>query len=81
MEHNITPKQIVKAIDKSLTKRDEFDPQASIAADPVVKYMSKDDIKRLIAKTKKDMEAAAKEMDFATAAKLRDEMFELQKML
>ncbi|MBP5584549.1 MAG: UvrB/UvrC motif-containing protein, partial [Bacteroidales bacterium] len=41
----------------------------------------KDEIKRLIAKTKKDMEAAAKEMDFATAAKLRDEMFELQKML
>ena len=80
-EHNITPKQIVKAIDKSLTKKDDFDPQASIAADPVVKYMSKDEIKRLIAKTKKEMEAAAKEMDFATAAKLRDEMFELQKML
>ena len=79
-EHHITPKQIVKAIDNSL-KRKEEEIKANVAADPVVKYMSKDNIKKLIEKIKKDMEAAAKEMDFVTAAKLRDEMFELQKML
>ena len=70
----------MKAIDNSL-KRKEEEIKANVAADPVVKYMSKDNIKKLIEKIKKDMEAAAKEMDFVTAAKLRDEMFELQKML
>lgn len=80
-EHNITPKPIVKAIDSSLVKKDEQEIKTTIAADPVVKFMSKDEIKKLINKTKKEMEAAAKEMDFTTAAKLRDEMFELQKML
>lgn len=53
----------------------------NVAADPIVKYMSKDGIKDLIAKTKKEMEAAAKDMDFVTAARLRDEMFDLQKLL
>lgn len=80
-EHHITPKQIVKAIDSSLTKKEPTDIQTGIAADPVIRYMSKDEIRKLIASTKKNMENAAKEMDFDTAAKLRDEMFELQKLL
>ena len=80
-EHNITPTQIVKAIDSSLAHKEDSESKATIAADPVVRYMSKDSIRALIAKTKKEMEAAAKEMDFVTAARLRDEMFELQKLL
>lgn len=81
IEHNITPKPIVKSIDSSLVKKEEQEMKTNIAADPIVKYMSKDEIKKLINKTKKEMETAAKEMDFTTAAKLRDEMFDLQKML
>jgi excinuclease ABC subunit B len=45
----------------------------SIAADPVVKYMNKKDLQKLADKTKKEMEKAAKEMEFMDAARLRDE--------
>ncbi len=80
-EHNITPQPIVKNTDSSLKKKDEPEMLTNVAADPIVKFMSKDGIKELIAKTKKEMEAAAKDMDFVTAARLRDEMFDLQKLL
>ena len=52
-----------------------------IAADPIVQYMSKPELQKAIDKTKKDMLAAAKDMDFLMAAKLRDEMFALEKMM
>lgn len=55
--------------------------ETSIAADPIVQYMSKPELKKAIDNTKKQMMVAAKEMDFLTAAKLRDEMFALEKML
>jgi len=54
---------------------------ANIAADPIVQYMSKADLKKAIDKTRKEMLAAAKDMDFLLAAKLRDEMFALEKMM
>jgi excinuclease ABC subunit B len=50
------------------------------AADPVVQYMSKDELQKAISRTKKAMEAAAKEFNFAEAARLRDEMFALEKL-
>lgn len=53
----------------------------SLAADPIVQYMTKPDLKKAIENTKKDMVAAAKDMDFLLAAKLRDEMFALEKMM
>jgi excinuclease ABC subunit B len=53
----------------------------SMAADPIVQYMSKGDLKKAIDNTKKEMLAAAKDMDFLQAAKLRDEMFALEKKL
>lgn len=53
----------------------------TVAADPVVQYMTKSQLNNAIAATKKQMEAAAKEMDFMKAAQLRDEMMELQKIL
>jgi excinuclease ABC subunit B len=53
----------------------------SIAADPIVQYMTKADLKRAIDNTKKEMVAAAKDMDFLLAAKLRDEMFALEKTM
>ena len=53
----------------------------SLAADPIVQYMTKPDLKKSIENTKKEMLAAAKNMDFLLAAKLRDEMFALEKMM
>ncbi len=57
----------------------EPEPTSSIAADPLVQYMSKPQLKQAIEKVRKDMEKAAKDMDFLQAAKLRDEMFALEK--
>jgi excinuclease ABC subunit B len=53
----------------------------TIAADPVVQFMTEEQLANVITKTKKQMEVAAKEMDFMEAARLRDEMFELQKLM
>ena len=50
------------------------------AADPVVQYMSKEELQKAITKTRKAMDAAAKAFDFVEAARLRDEMFALEKM-
>ena len=52
-----------------------------MAADPVVQYMSIDALEKTILKTKKEMEKAAKELDFIEAARLRDEMYRLKELL
>lgn len=90
-ENNITPTQIKKSFISILggdnakqsehVKVYETDNNASIAADPVVQYMTVDAMEKAIEKTKKAMKAAAKELDFIEAARLRDEMFELEKLL
>ena len=92
-EHNIVPLTInkskeaimgqTKVADSKKSKRNYYEPQteASIAADPVVAYMEKDEINKLLEKTRKSMEKAAKDLDFMEAARLRDEMQELQKLL
>ncbi len=61
--------------------KDEYDDKPSIAADPVVQYMNQDQLKKLIDSTRKNMEKAAKDLDFIEAARLRDEMRELEKMV
>lgn len=53
----------------------------NIAADPIVQYMSKPQLEKRIAAAQKEMESAAKKMDFIEAARLRDEMFALKEML
>jgi len=58
-----------------------MDEAISIAADPIVQYMSKAELKKAIEKSKKDMMVAAKDMDFLMAAKMRDEMYALEKMM
>ncbi len=50
------------------------------AADPVVQFMSKEELQKAITRTRKAMDVAAKEFDFAEAARLRDEMFALEKL-
>lgn len=59
----------------------DIDSSHHIAADPVVAYMSKDNLEKAIEKTKADMVAAAKNMDFISAAQLRDEMIRLEDKL
>ncbi len=65
------------------TKRQYYvEPEGqSLAADPVVAYMSKDEIKKQLRITQKKMEKAAKDLDFIEAAKYRDEIDALKKML
>jgi excinuclease ABC subunit B len=93
IEHDITPTQIVKSHDSIFAKRSggsssQSSPRAyvenesiDLAADPVVKYMSKEQLQKSIAQTRKSMEKAAKELDFLEAARLRDELFALEKLL
>jgi excinuclease ABC subunit B len=52
-----------------------------LAADPVIKYMSREALEKAIEKTRKSMEKAASELNFIEAARYRDEMAELQKIL
>ena len=89
-ENNITPQQIVKPTREIIgykyrsDKQEQYDGgmgQPDIAADPVVQYMSIDGLEKAIEKTQKQMKAAAKELDFIEAARLRDEMFALQAIL
>jgi excinuclease ABC subunit B len=52
-----------------------------LAADPVVKYMTKEQLQKAIAQTRKQMEKAARELDFMEAARLRDEVLEMEQRL
>lgn len=56
-------------------------PQQPIAADPIVAYMTKDELKKAVEKVREDMIAAAKSMDFLSAAQLRDEMLKMEDKL
>jgi excinuclease ABC subunit B len=89
-ENNITPTQIVKPTREIIGHEYRADKQPGypdgiaqpdVAADPVIQYMSIDGLEKTIEKTKKQMKAAAKELDFIEAARLRDEMFALQRIL
>ncbi len=93
-EHGIVPKTIGKSREAILEQTSVMDFKGgvqkayvekemtdSLAADPIVQYMSKPELQKSIEKTKKEMVTAAKEMDFLQAAKLRDEMFALEKVM
>ena len=88
-EHDITPRQIIKStVSLFDLNREELQAgayggqaKADIAADPIVQYMSKEGLEKAIDKAKKQMEKAAKELDFIEAARFRDEMFALQELL
>ena len=88
VKHNITPQAIQKAKNSVLNKentgaepilyREEYSQSVNIAADPVIQYMSKDQLKKTIEKTRKAMVEAAKKMEFIEAAQLRDELIKLE---
>ncbi|MDA3911931.1 MAG: excinuclease ABC subunit UvrB [Bacteroidales bacterium] len=87
--HNLSPQQIVKANKSMMGEhhkpgkiyQDPSEREFDIAADPVVRYMNKEAILQSISKVKKEMEASAKKLDFIEAARKRDEMFALEKLL
>ena len=91
--HNITPITVKKSIDNILNQTKVADAkkeakqyyvepgEASLAADPVMAYMSKEEIEKQIKLTQKQMEKAAKELDFIEAARFRDELTDLKRML
>jgi excinuclease ABC subunit B len=92
-EHGLEPQQIRKAR-KTLFEQNELiedrpknyaaEPAVDLASpsvDPVVLAMSPEKLQKLADATRKRMEAAAKELDFMEAARLRDEYFSLQEML
>ena len=94
IEHDITPRTIGKTREAIIEQTSVMDFKGgvqkayiekemtdSLAADPIVQYMTKSELQKSIDKTKKDMVTAAKDMDFLLAAKLRDEMFALEKIL
>jgi len=92
-KHGITPTTLAASKEDILAKKSILDIrggkkasyeeqlEASIAADPIIDYMSRDQLERLIQATEIKMKKAAKELDFISAAAYRDELFELKKKL
>nr|WP_211664719.1 excinuclease ABC subunit UvrB [Lishizhenia tianjinensis] len=89
-EHGITPTQIKKSHEEILKQTNmkeeeeaytyKQEGKSTIVADPVIKMMSQEQLEKTITATRKRMEKAAKDLDFIEAARLRDEMFELEKL-
>jgi excinuclease ABC subunit B len=86
----ITPTQIVKKTGSALSGLSKkgiaakiyIEPdRPDIAADPVVRYMNREALEKTIEKSRKSMEKAAAGLDFVEAARFRDEMSDLQKLL
>lgn len=66
---------------ESIPYATEYGVGTSVAADPVVGYMNADEIRRTIERSRDQMVQAAKRMEFIEAARLRDEIEELEIML
>lgn len=93
-EHGITPQTITRTREQILAKNSILDiregnkkayverpPETTMAADPVLAFMSREQIERMVADTERKMKDAAKDLDFITAAQYRDEMMALKKRL
>ena len=91
-EHGITPKQIKKGrkmtdlinanAEAHTETRAYVEPEEkTVAADPVMEYMTRDQLEKSIAHTRKLMQEAAKKLDFIEAAQYRDEMLRMEELL
>ncbi len=90
-EHGIIPKTIFKskeAIMEQTTVADAKGRKAyiepgelQIAADPLVQYLKKPQLEKLVQETQRKMEKAARDMDFLEAARFRDEFLQLKAQL
>lgn len=92
-EHGIVPRTVGKTREEILEQTSvadfkpgeakayvEPDPATLLAADPVMEYLGVKEMKKAIDNVRKKMEKAAKDLDFLEAAKLRDEMFAMEKL-
>ena len=92
-EHGITPKTIWRSHEEIMeqtsiadrmtrpTKSYGLNPEERLqVADPLLQYMSKKELGKQLETVRKEMEKAARELDFPLAAKLRDEMNAIEKM-
>ena len=91
-EHGIVPKTMRKTREEILAKQSILDvrsveqgyrepEKASLAADPIIGYMTRDQLEKAIAATEGMMKKAAKELDFISAAQYRDEVFAMKEQL
>ena len=93
-ENGITPTQIKKEIanalaldrkpkdgGKSIRLYESENTTTAIACDPIVEYMSTEQLKKSIERTRRLMESAAEKMEFIEAAQYRDEMFKLMEIM
>ncbi len=90
-KHGITPMTVSKTKEEIMSQNSILDirgkkskayiesDEPNLAADPIIDYMSKDQLDKLIMETERKMKKAAKELDFITAAQYRDELFALKK--
>ena len=92
--HNITPTTVRKSIEQVMAQTSVldikgYDPDSPYAVEEIITKAAEDDaeyttipqLEKAITRTKKEMEKAARDMDFMEAARLRDEMFAMQKKL
>lgn len=94
-EHGITPKTVIKSVEQIMKQTavldikgyDEDNPLAvydvdgNVAAEDYTEYTSSAEAQKAVDKIKKAMQKAAKDLDFMEPARLRDEMFVLEKKL
>ncbi|WP_305879790.1 excinuclease ABC subunit UvrB [Seonamhaeicola sp. ML3] len=77
-KNNITPKALNKSLDNALAKNSvstyKYEMDALKAAEPESEYLSKPELEKKIKEKRKQMETAAKALDFIVAAQLRDEI-------
>jgi excinuclease ABC subunit B len=91
--NGITPQTIIRSRDSILAQTAAADSkrsakkyyveneEKSLAADPVVAFLSKEELEKMADKTRREMEKAAKELEFMEAARLRDEYLALKKLI
>jgi len=84
-KNNVTPKALNKSLDSALAKNSvstyKTELDAKLAAEPESEYLTKAQLEKKIREKRKQMEQAAKALDFMEAAKYRDEITAYQEKL
>ena len=85
LKNNLTPKALKKSLKNALSKNSVATYAQELsdrkAAEAKNRYLSKEEVEKKIRESRKAMEAAAKDLDFIEAARLRDEIKSLQNQL
>lgn len=92
-KHGIIPRTVTKSREEILSQGSILDIRGgqanayiendtpSLAADPLIGYLTREQIEKMVELTDSKMKKAAKELDFISAAQLRDELFALKEQL